>query len=175
MSKLQALAAARKKKAQEQKNGGEPEEVTKPMAGLSVTESNAESSRDSGSVDPTQTTPAAATSGKSSLRAVPGLKRKDSSPHERTARPPEPIEDAIPMEHEDAAVPEVEEAAPSAFAMTMFGDGTSSAHQTFAAAFTLPYSHPRSQSTDAFAGPSPDDVVLAAQSKGLAQRAIPRT
>jgi elongation factor 1 alpha-like protein len=170
MSKLQALAAARKKKAQEQKNGTGAEEVTKPMASLSIGKGNTESSG-SGSVKPSNATPTPVMSGRENARTYPGLKRKDSSPHRRTSRPAEPIKDTFSHE---ATTPEVEAAAPSAFAMTMFGDATSSPRQSFAAAFTLPYSDPRLLSTDAFAGPSPDDVVIAAQLKGSAQRGIPR-
>ncbi|KFY45784.1 hypothetical protein V495_02813, partial [Pseudogymnoascus sp. VKM F-4514 (FW-929)] len=64
--------------------------------------------------------------------------------------------------------PEIEAAAPSAFASTMFGDAPPSLHAP-SAAFILPYPNSHLQPTDnnAFAGPSPDDQVLAAQSKAV--------
>lgn len=174
MSKLQALAAARKKKAQDQKNSVGAEEVTKPMSSLSIGTNGYGESSSTGGAKPANSTSPPGPVGKENARTYTGLKRKDSSPHRKTSRPSEPIKDtASPMDYE--TVPEVETAVPSAFAMTMFGESTSSLEQPLATSFTLPYSDPRLQSTDAFAGPSPDDVVIAAQSKGSAQPAIPRS
>jgi elongation factor 1 alpha-like protein len=55
----------------------------------------------------------------------------------------------------------------------MFGNSEPTPiHSPPRAPFTLPYSsNPSAHITDAFAEPSPDDVVLAAQSKGSAHSA----
>ncbi|KFY50116.1 hypothetical protein V496_09589 [Pseudogymnoascus sp. VKM F-4515 (FW-2607)] len=165
MTKLQALAAARKKNAQEQKNNAGASDVTKPMADLSL---GAKSGNDGSNAGGSASAPPSGsriTSGKENTRKYPGLKRKDSSPHKQESRPPPSIPDA-PSPPPIEPVPEIEAAAPSAFAATMFGDTPPSLRQAPSAAFTLPYSDPHLQPTDdAFAGPSPDDQVLAAQSK----------
>lgn len=174
MTKLQALAAARKKNALEQKNNAGASDVTKPMAGLSLgAKSGSDVSKAGG---PASASPSGShtTSGKENVRKYSGLKRKDSSPHKQESRPPASVVET-PSPPPIEPIPEVEAAAPSAFAATMFGDNPLSLRQASAAAFTLPYSDPHLQPTDdAFAGPSPDDQVLAAQSKGSAQPAIPR-
>jgi elongation factor 1 alpha-like protein len=146
MSKLQALAAARKKKAQEQKSGGSTG-VEAPMAKLTLEQSKS-----------TEQKPAPS-------RGFPQRKRKDSSPHEKA---PTPIEresskeesQDIPME-----TPPLDQAEPSAFANTMFSTPSKSSKQPDSF-FTLPYNAAPTANTDPFAGPSPDDVVMAAQSKG---------
>lgn len=174
MTKLQALAAARKKNALEQKNNAGASDVTKPMASLSI---GAKSGNDVSNADGSASaSPSGSrtTSGKENVRKYPGLKRKDPSPHKQESRPPASVVDT-PSPPPIEPIPEVEAAAPSAFAATMFGDNLPSLRRASAAAFTLPYSDPHLQPTDdAFAGPSPDDQVLAAQSKGSAQPAIPR-
>ncbi|OBT56586.1 hypothetical protein VE04_03288 [Pseudogymnoascus sp. 24MN13] len=174
MTKLQALAAARKKNAQEQKNNAGASDVTKPMAGLSLgaKSGNDESSaRSSASTVPSGSRTA---SGKeNTVRKYTGLKRKDSSPHKQESRPPASVP-ASPSPPPIEPIPEVEAAAPSAFAATMFGDTLPSLRQAPSAAFTLPYSDPHLQPTDdAFAGPCPDDEELAAQSKAAAKKDKP--
>jgi len=149
MSKLQALAAARRKKALDQKSG---EEVEKHMAGISLSEKEGlKNSRE-------------LSSSKQPSRGFPLRKRKDSSPHEKA--PPPPVEKPKldePME-EDMEKGAVEQAEPSAFASTMFSSprrpplSQAITHPYLAAITTLP--------ANPFAGPSPDDVVIAAQSKG---------
>lgn len=156
MSKLQALAAARKKKAQEQKSSSSSG-VEKPMADLSL---NSSSGKEKGPASPTKATP----------RGFPIRKRKDSNEHEKAAKPthverePEPKPD-VPME-ETA----LDQAEPSAFANTMFSSSspkTTTPRPNSSNLFSLPYSNTATPTTaDPFAGPSPDDVVIAAQSKG---------
>ncbi|PBP17260.1 P-loop containing nucleoside triphosphate hydrolase [Diplocarpon rosae] len=148
MSKLQALAAARKRKGQEQKSSESPR-AEKPMASLSLNSStNNEEPR----------SPA-----KSTSRGFPIRKRKDSNPHEKAAKPSidrelEPVSDA-PTED-----PTLERAEPSAFANTMFSRPKPSIPRSHL--FSMPYCHNTIPiTTDPFAGPSPDDVVIAAQSK----------
>lgn len=175
MTKLQALAAARKKNAQEQKNNAGAGDVTKPMAGLSLGAKSGNDGSSTGEAASARPSGSRTGSGKeNSARKYPGLKRKDSSPHKQESRPPASVPDT-PSPPPLEPTPEIEAAAPSAFASTMFGDAPPNLHAP-AAAFILPYPNSHLQPTDnnAFAGPSPDDQVLAAQSKGSAQTAIPR-
>ncbi|KAH7346232.1 hypothetical protein BKA65DRAFT_455628 [Rhexocercosporidium sp. MPI-PUGE-AT-0058] len=156
VSKLQALAAARKKKAQEQKSAGSSG-VEKPMENLTL---NPSSGKEKGSSSPT----------KPASRGFPIRKRKDSNEHEKAAkathveRAPEPTPDVV---MEEIALDQAE---PSAFANTMFSSSSSPTTTTSrphsSNLFSLPYSNTAAPTTaDPFAGPSPDDVVIAAQSK----------
>ncbi|KAG4436574.1 hypothetical protein IFR05_007928 [Cadophora sp. M221] len=156
ISKLQALAASRKKKAQEQKSGGNSG-VEKPMENLTL---NSSSGKEKGPSSPT----------KSISRGFPIRKRKDSNEHEKAVKPthverqPEPTLDA---EMEETALDQAE---PSAFANTMFSCSsptTATSRPYPSNFFSLPYSNTAAPPTtaDPFAGPSPDDVVIAAQSK----------
>ena len=164
MSKLQALAAARKKKAQEQKSSASMEVVEKPMEELAIghTPEN---------VDRGSSSDAASSAVRTGPRTYPMRKRKNSSPHRKTSQPVDPVEQTSPqLAGSRISAPSIEQAKPSAFASTMFSN-TKPTHiySPPRALFTLPYSANLSaHSTDAFAGPSPDDVVLAAQSKGSA-------
>jgi elongation factor 1 alpha-like protein len=167
MSKLQALAAARKKKAQEQKSSASMDVVETPMKELAISQPPENVNRGT----PSEVFGSAA---RNSLRTYPVRKRKNSSPHRKTSQPSDPVEQKASQPVEDKiSVPSVEQAKPSAFASTMFGiSGPAPIHSPPKALFTLPYSaNPSAHSTDAFAGPSPDDVVLAAQSKGSAHSA----
>jgi elongation factor 1 alpha-like protein len=156
MSKIQALAAARKKMAQEQK-ASHSHEVDKPMAGLSLEEN----------VKPSDFTQAS--SSKPSSRGFPLRKRKDSNPHEKA---PPPVEKPRPIDIVEATVEEapIDLAEPSAFANTMFS--TSGRQPPPSTNYlTHPYlAAAASFSANPFAGPSPDDVVIAAQSKGSPNR-----
>lgn len=168
MSKLQALAAARKKKAEDAKKASS-EDVAKPMASLTL--SNTANTERPPSASATSTViPPAPTLKKENSRSYTGLKRKDSSPHSKTPRPSTPtVQSAAPITP-PLDEPRVETAAPSAFAMTMFGREMHSSRHVSTATFSLPYGDIRIQSADAFSGPSPDDVVKAAQSKGATAR-----
>jgi elongation factor 1 alpha-like protein len=175
MTKLQALAAARKKNAMDQKNNAGAGEVTKPMAGLSLsTNSTSGGSSTEATASATSSGSRSAAGKENTSRTYPRLKGKDPSPHRQQSRPPVSVEEAPSLPQFEPIV-KINAAAPSAFAATMFGDASTNLRQIPAVAFTLPYSEPHLQSTDnAFSGPSPDDVVIAAQSKGSAQPAIPR-
>ncbi|KFX97640.1 hypothetical protein V490_02690 [Pseudogymnoascus sp. VKM F-3557] len=170
MTKLQALAAARKKNAQEQKNNAGAGDVTKPMAGLSLGAKSSNDGSTAGEAASARPSGSRTGSGKeNSARKYPGLKRKDSSPHKQESRPPASVPDS-PSPPPLEPTPEIEAAAPSAFASTMFGDVPQSLRQAPSSApFILPYPNSHLQPTDnnAFAGPSPDDQVLAAQSKAV--------
>ena len=150
MSKLQALAAARKKKAQEQKS--ESLGVEKPMSELSINGDGKVSSP----VEPTPKQPS---------RGFPLRKRKDSNPHEKQPKAPSPKKDVQTADPDTPMdIAPIDQAEPSAFASIMFSSSITSAPS--ASLFTLPYTAAAITSTDPFAEPSPDDVVIAAQSKG---------
>lgn len=171
MSKLQALAAARKKKAEDAKKasaaGAASDDVAKPMAGLSL-DGAMDSERRS------ETSSSAATPAPETPRRLNNLKRKDSSPHRSTPRPPTPQQEPPPAAEPIPEEPKVEAAPPSAFAMTMFGHNLAPAPRAHAnTLFSLPYVvEGIVQSADAFAGPSPDDVVKAAQSKAAGAKKV---
>lgn len=74
----------------------------------------------------------------------------------------------VSPEDQSVLVAEDLRAIPSVFAQTMLGAHISSKHgqPTGDNLFTLPYPGSSTSTNDPFAGPSPDDVVLQAQSKG---------
>jgi elongation factor 1 alpha-like protein len=161
ISKLQALAAARKKKAQEQRTN-ESTGVEKPMANLSLDST----SKKAKSVD--KPSMESSREQKPTLRGFPMRKRKDSNPHEKAPLPSierESDSDIVGTPIEDTPLDQAE---PSAFANTMFSNTSSTApHQHPNNFFSLPYAAAAATTIlDPFAGPSPDDVVIAAQSKG---------
>jgi elongation factor 1 alpha-like protein len=166
MSKLQALAAARKKKAQEQKSSKDPA-VEKPMAELDL-------NGGSGKKDEVTTNTVSA---QPTTRSFPIRKRKDSNPHERVEKSQAVEKNIEEVSLETANVPEAENVEPSAFASTMFGDVPANrAPKT--SMFSMPYNMSiKAPEVDPFAGPSPDDVVIAAQSqsKGVNSSVKPGT
>lgn len=176
MSKLQALAAARKKKAEDaNKAAASPSpatasnDVVQPMAGLSL--DGAVDVESKASVVSPPTISSTSIPAQATPRRIPNLKRKDSSPHTSTPRPPTPKQEPPPAPEPVDDGPIVEPAPPSAFALTMFGNDLSRTPQPLVnAMFSIPYVASIVNSADAFAGPSPDDVVKAAQSKGSAAR-----
>jgi len=165
MSKLQALAAARKKKAQEQRNGT-AEVIEKPMAGLSLQNREGQPKSETGVMD-------SSTTSKHPARGFPLRKRKDSNPHEKIPKTPLPKSKDPEKEDAQIEIAPVDQAEPSDFANTMFSTIT---HPIIATTslFTLPYVANATNLTDPFSGPSPDDIVLAAQSKGSAMSGKPK-
>jgi elongation factor 1 alpha-like protein len=169
MSKLQALAAARKKKAQEQKSS-QGVGVEKPMANLSLSGFNQKSqSEDKSSTEQTLTS-------KSNTRGFPLRKRKNSDPHEKILAPGTEGEPAPSNYNNDIEEPHLNQATPSAFANTMFRTTPQALPpQHPNNFFSLPYAAAATIAThDPFAGPSPDDVVIAAQSKGSTMSVRPQ-
>lgn len=165
MSKLQALAAARKKKAQEQKSGSSLK-VETPMSDLSISQGNQDQN---GARKSKQSSPESATlAQKQPSRGFPLRKRKDSNPHEKSSKaPPVETESEQSGQDRDLDTPAIDQAQPSAFASTMFGSKSNASPRQPANIFTMPYVETATTpSADPFAGPSPDDVVIAAQSKG---------
>lgn len=168
MSKLQALAAARKKKkAEEQKSQG-LSEVEKPMASLRIKEevSTTNPATESASI-PT----------KISSRGFPLRKRKDSNEHEKAPKGPQPKSEPRPSQPELLQdIPAVDQAEPSAFANTMFSNPSQATRLRQDNLFTLTFaSDATPTAANPFAGPSPDDIVIAAQSKGSTNSARPRS
>jgi len=161
MSKLQALAAARKKKAQEQKASSSLE-VEKPMVNLSL------NSGSGGQGKSPVASPLEASPSPNKQRGFPLRKRKDSNPHEKVQKPQAVMQGANIMTDIKFELPPISQAAPSAFASTMFGNPSPCPpRQQPSNYFTLPYIVTETTtSADPFAGPSPDDIVIAAQSKG---------
>ncbi|KAM3148388.1 HBS1-like protein [Botrytis cinerea] len=168
MSKLQALAAARKKKAQEQQSSAL--EVEKPMANLSLDQTGGGSGSGS-ATEPHDDKPTLSSSDSLSKDAKHGgfplRKRKDSNPHEKVLKP-----QPTSRGHKTEIEPAVEEsspvyqASPSAFASTMFQTASASPRRPLENNFTMPYtSEVLIMPANPFSGPSPDDVVIAAQSK----------
>lgn len=166
MSKLQALAAARKKKkAEEQKSQG-LSEVDKPMASLRIKEEVS-----------TTTHSAESASSKMSSRGFPLRKRKDSNEHEKAPKGPQPKSEPLPSQPELLQdIPAVDQAEPSAFANTMFSSSSQTTRPRQDNLFTLAFaSDTTPTAANPFAGPSPDDIVIAAQSKGSTNSARPRS
>jgi elongation factor 1 alpha-like protein len=160
MSKLQALAAARKKKAQEQK--GSTSEVEKPMANLSLSSSDEQKPSSAA-----ERTPESADSSTPKQRGFPLRKRKDSNPHEKISKQQPSSRDVVVPESSNLDASPVYQAPPSAFASTMFQTAEPRPAPPLDNKFTMPYiSNPIAMPANPFAGPSPDDVVIAAQSKG---------
>lgn len=164
ISKLQALVAARKKKAQEQKSGTSLEGVENSMKEPRL--SQTPEIRDEKSLSRV-----ANSAPQNSNRTYPVRKRKNSSPHRKSSKSSDSIEEISPQPLVySIPAPTVEKAKPSAFASTMFGNSEPAPlHAPLKALSILPYlANPSAHSADAFAGPSPDDLVLTAQSKGSA-------
>ncbi|KAM0251802.1 hypothetical protein ACHAP5_001465 [Fusarium lateritium] len=151
MSKLQALAAARKKKIDEKK---ELERVEQGVQNLSVHDSQKEN-------DTTL----------SQKRHMPQPTPQVVSPlndiePEVTTADIKLKDDGSPSKggfiDEDFTVV-VSQATPSAFARTLFGSAPVKTHRPDV--FAMPYTSSSSFTAHAFAEPSPDDIVLAAQAK----------
>ncbi|KAM3065216.1 hypothetical protein ACMFMF_011343 [Clarireedia jacksonii] len=159
MSKLQALAAARKKKAQEQKGAGS--EVEKPMANLSL--NSVEEQKPNAAAE---RTPESAEGSTPKQRGFPLRKRKDSNPHEKISKHQPTSRDVVVPESSHLDASPIYQAPPSAFASTMFQTAQPRPEPPLDNKFTMPYiSNPIAMPANPFAGPSPDDVVIAAQSK----------
>ncbi|KAF4464612.1 elongation factor 1-alpha [Fusarium albosuccineum] len=154
MSKLQALAAARKKSAE--KKG--QEKVQKGIEKLSLADSEKENRRPIQSSDTPQTS---------------GIPLQTDTP--ASEKPPEREissngTDAMDIDitTEEPIIntaPEVvvRRAAPSAFARTLFGSAPAKAQRPDF--FAMPYTSSPLWNPQAFAEPSPDEIVLAAQAK----------
>lgn len=169
-SKLQQLALARKKKAEEQKAGNMDQNVQGTATQLSQL-SVAQDLGDNEAGNPLSITgPFSPDSTPSSKK--PGLgtlltdrKRKVADLGQVEIPPvakPSP-ESSITTPNED---PAPEPATPSAFAQTLFGSAPAAPKSLPETSYQLPYMAFTSSVSEAFSGPSPDDVILSAQAKG---------
>jgi len=174
-SKLAALAAARKKAAEDKKRAAEngqdahdvmPDEETNStivMDRLSALKKNTSSP---------SVQPATSAMKNLSLRTYPKRQKLEEPEPEPVVPEPVPVES---LELEKPKGPTAEEltAPPSVFARTMLGSSSNPLSKPrpasttgSASLFTMPYPHDPKQTNDPFAGPSPDDVVIKAQTKG---------
>ncbi|KAL0261418.1 hypothetical protein SLS55_002848 [Diplodia seriata] len=175
-SKLAALAAARKKKQEEAKAStpgstgdvGEPAS-DKAIALLDRLKTKTEvppKAEPSGSSVLTEKTNVEEAKTQTTPRTYPIRRKKSPSPvREQPVSEPEPRPE--PEEQPAAKRVKLEEVlgAPSTFASSMFGPRPGG--QLDNAMFPLPYTcYPEYAKAKPFAGPSPDDVVLNAQTKG---------
>jgi elongation factor 1 alpha-like protein len=179
-SKLAQLAAARKRKEEEKQASTESSQSGRSISLLDQLSTNKENARSSSKpqnlVTATTETPKARfpTRAKSATNPVPEV------PSEPFKSPP-PTQEVVSEPFPDLR------AKPSMFAQTMFGQRAPvlggvplqgmdemdldppATHQE-GSMFTLPYtSDPEFAARNPFSGPSPDDVVLRAQSKGSAR------
>lgn len=155
MSRLQALAAARnKKKVEDRKNEEKVEKTEQKLKVMSLEDKRPDGRKENGEPGKRQQDEETADLSK------PGDATFDTTPRKRQR-----------VQEKDQPVPKEEiplnKAQPSAFARTLFGSASAASEpqlQTFAPPY-MAYVAP-SVITSAFSQPSPDDVVLAAQSKG---------
>lgn len=168
-SKLQQLALARKKKAEEQRleekeKQPDVQSTTKVLRELSIVpapENDGVEPAPPGSQGSTTTTVPRKRGGD---LIVEGRAKRASAQVE--SQPAEASCETDLSAPEEAEEPRVEMAAPSAFAQTLFGSAQGAPRATPRAYYPLPYMAFTSSVADAFSGPSPDDVVLSAQAKG---------
>ncbi|KAF5560079.1 elongation factor 1-alpha [Fusarium phyllophilum] len=152
MSKLQALAAARKKKTEEKK---ELERAGKGLERLAINESQKENQPILGqgrqAPEPTLQVKSPPQEESTEITAVTDNQKDiDSTPKGWL------MDEDLPVM--------MPRAAPSAFARTLFGSAPSKAPRPDEI-FAMPYTSSPIYVAEAFAEPSPDDVVLAAQAK----------
>jgi elongation factor 1 alpha-like protein len=163
MSKLQALAALRKKKAEEKKD---QERVTPPedeVSKLSLSDSrNKENTSLSSKLkhDSAVAPNALVQEGEIPTGAV----GNSGSGH---AGSPTINESEYSVNTKSEEEPVVSHShAPSAFARTLFGSALEADQAPRPHVFAMPYTQSSSFLANAFSEPSPDDIVLAAQAKG---------
>ncbi|MCJ1282445.1 Hsp70 suppressor, GTPase facilitates ribosomal subunit dissociation [Xylographa opegraphella] len=176
VSKLAALAAARKKRENEKLNGLDSTPVTSSTAlldKLKIGDQNEESKRIIGETNARSGRTARFNLSHTASTSQPTTKEGRKYPAKNPIAPPE---EGPPPQSEEASTP-VEDipesppahlASPSIFARTMFGSTRTPIPLTNPSVFFNPYTLNITES-DPFAGPSPDDVVANAQnsSKGM--------
>lgn len=184
ISKLAALAAARKKKENEKHTCAESHESNASVAMLEKLDTRTPSAEASDLKGPANSGPDTQSVASQSRPTRHGLrypsKRRDYSPAGSFGKgtpkeaPPHASESENPAK--EATPRSNPTAAPSVFAKTMFGDAQDPILSVMPPIQSLALSFPRSSGakakSDPFAGPSPDDVVAKAQSssKGSARK-----
>ncbi|KAF4869763.1 HBS1-like protein [Colletotrichum siamense] len=159
LSKLQALAAARKKKTDVKKDNDKVDRAEKRMSSLAITEP---SSKESGSgllakrqklSGESTPQPSATSQLQTSSSDAPSGMDVDLAQETPTGKDE--------LTQDDCFV--VPSTRPSAFAQTLFGPSQDSADAS--QTYSMPYTTSSSFVPSAFTQPSPDDIVLAAQAK----------
>lgn len=179
MSKLQALAAARKKRTEEKKDQEKASQAESGLKRLSIADdSQKENSKVSQS--PAKRQKGEETRGSGASTSLPrrgskGAVQGRDAVQGREAHPAEITDISVNQElppiarittsPEEITVPKTK-APPSAFAQTLFGSTSDSRHANRPQFYSMPYASSSSFLATAFSEPSPDDVVLAAQAKG---------
>lgn len=165
MSKLQALAAARKKKADDQKSEEKLRRVTQHLGNLSTAPELPESTKEN--VRPLCPSPGEVEgltgAGKTIIPERASFEQVQVS-DKRLQDQPEIANQLVQPLPVTASSPLLV-ATPSSFARALLRPTTSSAASS-PKTYSFPYMNVTSSSTDAFSAPSPDDVVLKAQSQG---------
>ena len=161
MSKLQVLAAARKKKAEEQKSEKAVKETARQVDHLILASSS------SGANEPqtTKSLGSALRKGPTPAQPTASLQGGNQAPETRSDKAAPPAAEPAPSPTIEKETP-LETTAPSAFAQALLGPTTSSNSPALRNQFPFPHVRLTSSVADAFSEPSPDDVVLTAQSKG---------
>jgi elongation factor 1 alpha-like protein len=144
MSKLQALAAARKKKNDEKKEQAKTSQTESGMKRLSIA--------DDGS--------------KENSRGVSTSVKRQRGPNVQVLQKSSEPEKSLSAQGEDQFAAAVPKSAPSAFAKTLFPSAPDVRHINRPGFYAMPYASSSSFLGTAFSEPSPDDIVLAAQAKG---------
>ncbi|KAI1805349.1 P-loop containing nucleoside triphosphate hydrolase protein [Daldinia bambusicola] len=177
VSKLQALAAARKKKAEEKKSDEkQPQDTTRNLSRLSTTSVQPESTKEN-------LRPASEirreTAGLPGTNVAKTMEDKLQSEPERIGpgptHSPEPgLAESLPTAVSFETAAAATAATPSPFARALLGSikpSITSPPKTY----PFPYINLTSSVTDAFSAPSPDDVVLAAQSQASGKKSVAST
>ncbi len=172
LSKLAALAAARKRKEQDNSSEGGTNQQSSSVALLDKLQ---ESKKFEASSDLTSDSVIQLSSENNSVivkdqharqtRSYPVRQRKSPDPRPEL---PRATSEQANVEAQQAQDSSVLQAGPSEFAKAMLGDPErDQLHKKRPSAFQLPYiTDPNFAKSSAFTGPSPDDIVINAQSKG---------
>jgi elongation factor 1 alpha-like protein len=162
MSKLQALAAARKKRTDGKKEKEKASETTEGLENLSISGQTQKEN-----IKPVSA-PSAGLKRPNNVLQEPALSeppsgsshdKNEAASHTQVHQTPD-----VPMDN--VAVAADQRAAPSAFAQTLVGSAPDAGQKQTRDIFAMPYTSSSSYFAGAFSEPSPDDVVLAAQAKG---------
>lgn len=162
MSKLQKLAAARKKKSDEKKGQeAATTQTQRKMSDLSISESSRKENL-------APTNPLVKRQKISQDSNAPSLKKPASPvPEEQHSRPDSDESESAEESQEDITSESTPvKVAPSSFARTLFGSAPQAPSKSRREVFPMPYTSSTSFSASTFSEPSPDDIVLEAQSKG---------
>lgn len=159
MSKLQALAAARKKKTEDKKEHEKTSQAESGIQKLSISDQDKKHTR----------RPSLSSAMKIST-AEPAAKRPATLQSKASVQAIKPSTTSNSAEHgqglPQANVPSGRLATPSAFATALVGSASGGHNGQRQDIFQMPYTSSSSFHASVFAEPSPDDIVFAAQAKG---------